>query len=195
MKKSNKIIGTSILTAIAASSCCILPLLALLTGSSSLLSTFSWLTPIRPYCIGFTILVLIYAWYQQLKPKKSADCVCPPSRSRFMESRLFLGLVTLFSIVLLALPYYSSIFYSSPSVAHSLPSTESVQTVEFDIQGMTCDACSQHIHQQISQLAGMQLIQISYPNQNAIIAFDSTQTSILTIRETVQELGYQIKEK
>ena len=76
MKKDNKLIGAGLLTAFAASLCCITPVLALIAGTSGLASSFSWLEPFRPYLIGLTILVLGFAWYQKLKPKKEIDCDC-----------------------------------------------------------------------------------------------------------------------
>ena len=71
MKTDKKLIGAGLLTAIAASLCCITPVLALVAGTSGLASTFSWLEPYRPYLIGLTILVLGFAWYQKLKDRKS----------------------------------------------------------------------------------------------------------------------------
>jgi len=76
MVTDGKLIGTGLLTAIAASLCCITPVLALIAGTSGLASTFSWLEPFRPYFIGLTILVLAFAWYQKLKPQKKIDCNC-----------------------------------------------------------------------------------------------------------------------
>ncbi|MEL0215875.1 MAG: mercuric transporter MerT family protein, partial [Burkholderiaceae bacterium] len=70
MKTDKKLIGAGLLTAFAASLCCITPVLALVAGTSGLASSFSWLEPARPYFIGLTILVLGFAWYQMLKPKK-----------------------------------------------------------------------------------------------------------------------------
>jgi mercuric ion transport protein len=49
MKTDKKLIGAGLLTAIAASLCCITPVLALVAGTSGLASTFSWLEPFRPY--------------------------------------------------------------------------------------------------------------------------------------------------
>ena len=68
----NKLAVTSILTAITASLCCITPVLALIAGTSGVASTFSWIEPFRPYLIGLTILVLLFAWYQKLKPEKKS---------------------------------------------------------------------------------------------------------------------------
>lgn len=70
MDNQKRLLSAGILTAIAASLCCITPVLALLVGTSGIASSFSWMEPFRPYLIGFTILVIGYAWYQKLKPVK-----------------------------------------------------------------------------------------------------------------------------
>ena len=70
MKSDRKLIGTTIVTAILASLCCITPVLAFIAGTSGIASTFSWIAPFRPYLITLTILVLLFAWYHILKPKK-----------------------------------------------------------------------------------------------------------------------------
>ena len=108
---SNKIIGMGVVTAIAASLCCITPVLALIAGASGLTSSFSWLEPARPYLIGVTILVIGFAWYQKLKPKKEIDCECDEDqKNSFWQSKKFLAIVTFFAILMLAFPYYSGIF-------------------------------------------------------------------------------------
>jgi len=112
MKKNNNLLWTSILTAIGASLCCITPVLALISGVSGIASTFSWLEPLRPYLIGITILVLVFVWYQKLKPKKEIDCDCETEeKTKFIQSKAFLFLVTIFAILMLAFPYYGKIFY------------------------------------------------------------------------------------
>jgi mercuric ion transport protein len=64
---TKKWIGAGIVAAIVASLCCIAPVIALLAGTSSMASTFSFLEPARPYLIGLTIALLGFAWYQKLK--------------------------------------------------------------------------------------------------------------------------------
>ncbi|WP_441347592.1 mercuric transporter MerT family protein [Sphingobacterium sp. 1.A.4] len=87
MKTDKKLIGTGLLTAIAASLCCITPVLAIIAGTSGLASAFSWLEPFRPYFIGLTILVLGFAWYQKLKPQKRIDCNCEiTEKPNFMQT-------------------------------------------------------------------------------------------------------------
>ena len=71
----NTKILTSVLTATTASLCCITPVVAILAGSTSMASSFSWMEPFRPYLISLTILVLVYAWWDKLKTQKEEiDC-------------------------------------------------------------------------------------------------------------------------
>merc|ERR1711916_15172 len=89
-------------------------------GTSGIASTFSWIEPFRPYLVGLSILVLGFAWYQKLKPQKEIDCECETDdlpagkagRPKFIQSKTFLGIVTLLAIIMLAFPYYSGIFLS-----------------------------------------------------------------------------------
>ena len=98
MKKQNRLLGAGVLTAITASLCCITPVLAIVAGSSGIAASFSWLEPFRPYLIGSTLLVLGFAWYQTLKPKKEVECDCEEEKPKFMQTKLFLGIVTGYSV-------------------------------------------------------------------------------------------------
>lgn len=67
--KNSKGWVAGLLTAVAASLCCITPVLAFLGGASGLASSFSWIEPYRPYLIGLTIAVFAFAWYQNSNRK------------------------------------------------------------------------------------------------------------------------------
>jgi len=91
--KSNRPALISLLTAITASFCCITPILAILAGSSGIVTMFSWIEPFRPYLIVFTLGVLAFAWYIKLKPKtkKEIDCACEEEeKPSFWQSKKFL---------------------------------------------------------------------------------------------------------
>jgi len=65
-KERSGLVGVGLLSAFAASLCCITPVIALITGTFGVASSFSWVEPTRPYFIGITVIVLAFAWYQQL---------------------------------------------------------------------------------------------------------------------------------
>ena len=196
MKKNNKLIGAGLLTAFAASLCCITPVLALLAGTSGLASSFSWLEPFRPYLIGLTILVLGFAWYQKLKPKKEIDCDCETDeKPKFIQSKKFLGIVTAFAIVMLAFPYYAHVFYPNTEKEVIVEDTSNVQTVKFLINGMTCSGCEEHVNHEVNKLSGIIKSTASYANGNAIVEFDKSKTNITEIEKAINATGYSVIEK
>ena len=113
MKKtmtSNRTAFAGLFSAIVASLCCITPVMALLSGTTGIASTFSWVEPYRPLLIGATVLILCFAWYQKLKPSsQDIDCACD-DKPQFIQSKKFLFLVTFFAGIMLAFPYYSHMF-------------------------------------------------------------------------------------
>ena len=196
MKKGNKLIRAGLLTAFAASLCCITPILALIAGTSGLASTFSWLEPFRLYFIGVTILVLAFAWYQKLKPKKEIDCDCETEeKPTFIQSKKFLGIVTAFAIVMLAFPYYAHIFYPKTEKQVVVVDKSNVQTVEFSISGMTCAGCKEHVNHEVNKLSGILKSSVSYENGNAIVEFDNSKTSIAEIEKAINGTGYSVTDK
>ena len=203
MKGENKLIGASVLAAITASLCCITPVLALIAGTSGIASTFSWLEPFRPYLIGLTIFVLGFAWYQKLRPKKAIDCECETDdlpageakKPKFIQSKRFLGIITVFAIVMLAFPYYSGIFYPNTDKQIIVVNKSDVKTTEFKISGMTCISCEEHVNHEVHKLNGIVNSKASYENGNAIIEFDKTKTNETEIEKAINATGYKVTDK
>jgi len=196
MKSENKLISAGLLTAITASLCCITPVLALIAGTSGIASTFSWIEPFRPYLIGLTILVLGFAWYQKLKHKKEIDCECETDeKPKFIQSKTFLGIVTVFAIVMLAFPYYSGIFYPNTEKQIIVVDKSEIKTTEFKINGMTCAGCEEHVNHEVNKLNGIVNSKVSYENGNAIIDFDITKTNEVEIEKAINSTGYKVTDK
>ncbi|OCK43020.1 heavy metal transporter [Tenacibaculum soleae] len=194
MKK--RLIGISIITAITASLCCITPVLALIAGTSGIASTFSWLEPFRSYLIGFTVLVIGFAWYQKLKSRNEIDCECETDeKPKFMQSKTFLAIVTVFAIVMLAFPYYSGIFYSNMEKQIVIVDKSDIKTTEFKINGMTCASCEEHVNHEVNKLNGILNSKASYESGNAIVEFDKTKTNETEIEKAINSTGYKVTGK
>ncbi|MFD0863971.1 mercuric transport protein MerTP [Sungkyunkwania multivorans] len=195
-KSSNTAAYTGIISAIAASICCITPVLAVIAGTSGIASTFSWIEPFRPYLIGLTILVLCFAWYQKLKSKNEIDCECHINeKPKFIQSKTFLGIVTVFAIVMLAFPYYSGIFYPNTEKQIILVDKSDIKTTEFKISGMTCTGCEEHVNHEVNKLNGIVNSKTSYEKGNAIIEFDKTKTNETEIEKAINSTGYKVTDK
>jgi mercuric ion transport protein len=193
MKTDNRLIGTGLITAFAASLCCITPVLALVAGTSGLASTFSWLEPFRPYLIGITILVLGFAWFQKLKPKKPINCNCDTEeKPTFIQSKRFLGIITAFAIVMLVFPYYSRIFYPKTENQIVVVDKASIQKVEFTVIGMTCVSCEEHVKHEVNKLKGIISSTVSSDKGKAIIKFENSKINMTEIEEAINATGYTV---
>jgi copper chaperone CopZ len=194
-KSSGTIIGTSLLSAIAASLCCITPVIALLAGSSSIASNFSWIEPARPYLIGLSIAVLVFAWYQQLKPSKtnSMDCDCEPQKTSFLQSKTFLGIVTIFSILMMTFPLYARVFYPNTDgkvAVGGISTTEKQAT--FTIKGMSCSSCEIEINNQLSKVPGVVAYATSYAKGTSLVTYDPSKVNEETIAKAINTTGYTV---
>ncbi len=196
MKSENKLIGTGVLTAITASICCITPVLALIAGTSGIASAFSWVEPFRPYLVGLTVFILGFAWSQKLKPQKEIDCECETDeKPKLIQSKSFLGIVTVFTIVILAFPYYSKIFYPKTEKQVIVADKSDIKTMVFKISGMTCVSCEGHVNHEVNKLNGIVNSKTSYENGNAIIKFDKTKTDKMEIVKAINSTGYKVTNK
>jgi mercuric ion transport protein len=191
MNTENKIMGAGVFSALTASLCCITPILSVFAGTSGLVSSFSWLGTYRPYFIGLSILILGLAWYRQIRAKSQLDCACEPEeKPKFIQSKLFLGLVTVFVGLTLTFPMYAHIFYPKPEQSSLVLDESVLGTVEFAVQGMTCSGCADHISLELNKVQGPVSSSISYPEGTAKITFDRTKTSPEELQKLINSLGY-----
>lgn len=194
MKSEKKIIGASLLTAIAASACCITPVLSLVAGTTGLASNLSWIEPVRPYLICATILTLGFAWYQKIFSNKKIDCGCENEGPSFTRSKGLLAITTITAILLLAFPYYSKHLFSVEIGGEISPYSSNEKTVEFKIAGMTCQACENHIIREVNKIPGIKKVTSSFDYGNAIIIYDSTRTTDDDIKKAIKSTGYLVLE-
>jgi mercuric ion transport protein len=187
-----KLAGTGIFTAVAASLCCITPVLALVAGTGGIAVSLSWMEPARPYLICLTVVVLGFSWYSMLKPQPTNECGCVAPRPGFIQSGVFLLIVTFFAALMIAFPVYSKFFY--PQIQSAVVNREDskIQTVELSISGMTCAACEVHVTHELKKLSGIIECFVSYKNKNAIISFDFSKTSIKDITSAINATGYKV---
>ena len=191
------LLGAGLVAALAASLCCITPLLAVLGGLGGVASAFAWLEPLRPYSVALTVGALGIAWYQQLKSAPAADaCGCAvDAKPTFMQSRGFLGVVTVLAALLLAFPYYGAKLYPTPAAPVAVATSAAVpvwQTANYRIGGMTCDACAKHIEHAVQQLPGVQAVTVSYDQGTAHVRFDAAKSPAVQVAQAINSTGYQV---
>ncbi len=202
-----KWIGAGLLAAIVASLCCITPVLAVLGGLSGIASTFSWLDPLRPYLIGFTGIVLGYAFYNAYKPKMEDDveCACEPARpaggdddspakKNFLNSKAFLWIVTGVSILMFAFPSYSHIFFPDTNNNIDVVNENNIVDVKLYIQGMTCTGCEESVEYTLRNQGGVLSAVSSYETGIANVKYDRSEVKLEQLAQAIEDkVGYKVK--
>lgn len=195
-KSPGTVIGTSLLSAIAASLCCITPIIALFAGSSSIAANFAWIEPARPYLIGLSVVALALAWYQNLKPIKTndMDCNCDtPKKFSFLQSKTFLTLITIFSLLMMTFPLYARMFYKNPDskpVLNGILASE--KQANFKIKGMTCQSCEAEVNNELSKLPGVVAYTTSYVKGSSFVTYDPAKVNEAAIAKAINTTGYTV---
>lgn len=205
--QTNKLFGkVVIIPALLASLCCITPVLAVLGGISGIASSFSFLDPLRPYFIAFTVVVLGYAFYNAYKPRKKNDveCNCEQTasadertenkfRTSFINSKKFLWIITAVSIVLISFPYYSQVFFPEPQYKQSGSSNHIVKA-KIEIEGMSCPTCEHSINYALKSEKGVVKAESSYKTGTAYVQFDTAKVKSTQLKKAIEKkVGYKVK--
>ena len=191
---SKSLFGAGLLAALAASLCCITPLLAVVGGLGGAVSSFAWLGPYRLYLVALTVAVLGFAWYRQLRAVPAADCCAVPAKRSVLQSTGFLGAVTALAALLLAFPYYGAALYPTASapVATAPDAAPIWQTRTYRIGGMTCAACAHHVEQAVQQVPGVQSVAVSYDRATAQVRFNAAHTQPAQVESAINSTGYHV---
>lgn len=191
--------NSALVTAFLASLCCITPVLAVLGGLSGIASTFSFLEPLRPYFIAFTAIVLGYAFYNAFKPKKQdyIECACDDEESsakkNFINSKGFLWLVAVVSIVLISFPYYSKAFFTESGNNIVVVQSDNIQKAEMEIEGMTCRSCEQSVDYALKSEDGVISATSSYKTGIAFVEYDKSKVTPEKLKQAIEDkVGYEV---
>jgi copper chaperone CopZ len=137
------------------------------------------------------------AWYAKLKPAKAndPDCSCETKNSHsFLQSKSFLGIITVFSIMMMTFPLYAKIFYHAPEVkSSSVAKTEGKLTAIFIIDGMTCAGCEVTVNNELSKLKGVWNYTTSYARKNSQVTYNPEIIDVKTIASAINKTGYTVK--
>lgn len=195
-KSSTKAAKAGLLVAFTASLCCITPVLALISGVGGVAATFSWMEPLRPFMIALTLGVLGFAWYQKLKPRKAEEIACDceeDGKEPFIQSKMFLGIVTVIGITLLSFPSYSHIFYPDNSQKTTADiEISNIQQINFDIKGMTCTGCEEHVKHAVNEVEGVTSVSASFEDGKATVQYVKQKVSKESIIDAINETGYTV---
>lgn len=193
--KSKTVLAGSILTSVAASICCIGPILAILFGLGTFAGASS-LDALRPYLLGLTGLLIAVAFYLAYRKKnmQCADGDCTPS----YRNKILLWMTTAIVIATAAFPYYSGAILRAQTqngkAAESGVNDAEKAIATIKVKGMTCDGCATQIQSMLVQVPGVKSADVSFKKGQAVVSFDPKVTGVEAIRAAIEESGYETRE-
>jgi copper chaperone CopZ len=178
--------------AIAASACCILPLLLGAAGAGTV-GLGAALIPYRPYFIALTVLLLGGAFYFTYRPQKGGcetDCDTKSVRARRISRALLWG-VTIFTVGALAYPNIAA--YRARPPASSIPAVAAsvkVETVLFTIPSIACAACAVNIADALHTTPGVYDAEVDFDTKQASVRYDATRIGVAQLRDAIDRTGF-----
>jgi copper chaperone CopZ len=191
-KVSWELIG-AISAAIAASVCCVVPLILLTLGiSGAWVSNLAAFEPYRPIFISISLSLLGLAFYRVYsKSIKSIDNECTtgnicatPQANKI--TKIIFTLSTVLILGLVTFPYATTYIYANETLQQEIPT----ERVILKIENMTCSTCAITVKKSLMALAGIESVIVTANPPEAIVVFEPTKASINDLIEATTNAGY-----
>jgi len=186
--------GGSILAALVASACCWLPLLLLAFGVSAA-GISAKFEAVRPYFLGGAAVLLAGGFYLSYFRKPACDpgdsCATPSKQlSRFNRVMLWVATVLVLGIGLF--PNYVGLIASQQGQA-TPPNAVATEKVSVRIEGMTCEACTRHVKEELLTVPGVASASVNYSEGLATVFFEPSHPPLRSqLVEAVLRAGYKV---
>jgi len=192
-KKTRRGLTGALVTAVAASVCCVGPLVLLGLGiGGAWVGNLTAFEPFRPYLMGITLVLLGYAFYNIYRKPKAEDCkpgsYCANPKSDKIN-KISLWTVTILILGLLSVPYLTPVVFAGDRNAVNL-NTHSREVV-LDVPGMTCATCPVTIQKSLARVEGVIEANASFEEKKAVVRYDPTKISTKDLINAVRNAGYE----
>lgn len=190
-------IGGAVVAALAASSCCLGPLVlaALGIGGAGALAA---LGAYRPHILGLTAMLLAGGFYLSYRspradaPKGDA-CGCPQPRPKAGRAgRIGLWIATAMVVLLAAAPNvlaYVARHRANPKVETGAAATVEHATIR--VIGMDCEACAINIRSELAKVGGFHDMTLDLKAQTVSVTYEPAAGRLQAFIAAIEELGYE----
>lgn len=185
-------LGGAVAAALAASICCLGPLVLLGLGvGGAWASGLRALEPYRPMFMALAVGFLAFAFYRAYRVPEGAACApdgsCAIPRATRI-SRIALWIITPLILALLAFPYITPHLFSGTSTkgATNMQTKQAVLKVD----GMTCGSCTAAVRQSLTKVDGVQDANVSLDPPQAVVRYDPAKASVQALEQATAKAGY-----
>lgn len=180
-----------ILSAVLASSCCVIPLALVVLGLGSLglgsvLGTYHW------YLESAAVAVLAVAWWVFLREKRRLEGLAAEVKNERL-THTTLTFASLVVVLFLGMNLYAAVqaSFSSPTAATQGGTVQAALTIP--VEGMSCVTCEIPIEANLKKLPGVHSAKASSAQGTVIVHYDPLKVTVQHMAEAISAAGYRAK--
>lgn len=183
----------SVLSMIAASSCCLPPLILLgLTligvGTAGFAGVSSTLGSVKWYILPFAIVgVSLSYWLYFREKRKCSGASCKMANERL--TKIMLTISTVVVVGFLGWSVYPYLLGATPITSDG--GSSSAHFAVYEVDGMTCGGCEIAIDGVIEATGAVDSVKSSFTESKAYIWYSDANTDLAKIESAIQSVGYQ----
>jgi mercuric ion transport protein len=178
----------AIVSAIAASSCCLGPLLVAALGIGGA-GAFARIAAYRSYVLGGTAGLLAFGFYLTYRAPRAATGSCDCERPRANRAgRVALWLATAVVVVLAVSPTLLASALTPRGAAAADPSFSRAVIV---VEGVDCEACAAPIRRAVAQVGGLQTLTLDVPSRKVVVTYEAAPGRLDAYVHAIDALGYE----
>jgi mercuric ion transport protein len=185
-------IGGALLAALAASSCCLGPLLLVALGVGGA-GAAGALGAFRPYLLSATAVLLALAFYLTYRRPRTVTgdaCGCEHPRAN-RAGRITLWLATVVVLLVAAAPPLLARLADRARAPSSARADGSVSTATIVVEGIDCEACAAPLRKALTKVGGFHALELDIPKQSITVAYEPAPGRIEAYVVAINALGYE----
>ncbi|MCL5774515.1 MAG: mercuric transporter MerT family protein [Firmicutes bacterium] len=177
----------SIISAIAASICCIGPVVLAILGIGGA-GFFSKFEGLRQYFIVITFVLLGLTFYLTYKKREALceDGTCK-IRSAGKWNKIAVLAATTLVVFFLVFPY---LHLSNHNPTSNQVTGEIVETA-IHVEGMTCSGCEFNVENAVNKLKGIIQVRADYQHGKVYVKYEKEKVTLNDLKETIRKAGYR----
>jgi mercuric ion transport protein len=187
-------IGGAVLAALAASSCCLGPLLlgALGIGGAGAAGA---LGSYRPYLLAGTAVLLVAGFYfTYRKPREVGDPACGCERPRVNRAgRVSLWIGTVIVVLVAAAPTVLARWAEGKRPAATSGTETNLATAVIGVPGIDCAACAAPIRGALAKAGGFHDLKLDVAIQAVTVTYEPAPGRLAAYLAAIDSLGYEAK--
>jgi len=182
----------SLLSAILASTCCVVPLILLgvsllglgavgFSGVSTFVGSIKWIL------MPIAIAGLVFSYYKFFKEKKA----CESSACQMVGKRTNIILLAFSTVIVSAFIVFSIYPYLSAGQKQDSSPGSNLTQVSLNIKGMTCATCAITAQKALESVPGVEKVWVSLKENKGVVNLDPQQAKEEQLIQALGKVGYK----